>query len=150
MRCARWGFLVVVLVACSGGGNASDDGGAAPPVTSGSPDSGQFAFSDDSGTDAGELLAPCTPGVPSSCPSGFTCYSQHTSATWWVDLYGTCTFDCNGQTDALCDSLDGVCGCPVPEGEASDAGPSCAVDSGISMVCVPALKPGTSPAAGDE
>jgi hypothetical protein len=139
-------IVVAVLAAC-GGGNDGGTGTTPPgPLLSGSPDSGTFAFTDDAGADASELLAKCDPTNPSSCPTGFTCYSQHTSASWWVDLYGTCTFDCTGQTYALCDSIDGVCGCPVPQGATSA---SCAEDGGVAMVCVPAVKPGTTPGSNE-
>jgi hypothetical protein len=137
----------LLLAGCAG----SDTGtGSTPPpsgpVLSGSPDSGPFVYSDDGSVEAGPLLSACDPSNANSCPPNFICYSQHTSASWWVDLYGTCTFDCNAQTYPLCDSLGGVCGCPVPEGAMSG---SCALEGGVSMVCVPGLKPGTSPGAND-
>ena len=131
---ARGRFVVCLLVgagfgvfgACSSGDDSSTGTTPTGPVLSGSPDTGSFAFPGDGGNDAddlscdggtpGDLLAACDPANPSSCPAGFTCYGQHTSATWWVDLYGTCTFDCTSLTYALCDCLDGVCGCPVPQG----------------------------------
>jgi hypothetical protein len=139
--------LVAILAACGGGDDSGGTGGAPKgPVLSGEPDAGTFVFSADGGADAGELLIPCDPSNPSSCATGFTCYAQHTSASWWVDLYGTCTFDCTGQTYSLCDSLDGVCGCPVPEGQTTA---SCSEEAGVAMVCVPAVKPGTSPGAND-
>ncbi len=114
MLAGVFGFFVA---ACAGGNSPSGgDDASTGPILSGSPDSGSFVFVDDAGEDAGPLLSPCNPSNPSSCPTGFVCYAQHTSATWWVDLYGTCTFDCNSQTYPLCDSLGGVCGCPVPRG----------------------------------
>ncbi len=161
---ARGRFVVCLLVgagfgvfgACSSGDDSSTGTTPTGPVLSGSPDTGSFAFPGDGGNDAddlscdggtpGDLLAACDPANPSSCPAGFTCYGQHTSATWWVDLYGTCTFDCTSLTYALCDCLDGVCGCPVPQGSTTA---SCSVDGGASLVCVPALKPGTQPGAND-
>ena len=139
------GLFGALLAGCAGG-DTGTGGSPAPsgPVLSGSPDAGSFVFSDDGGVEAGPLLASCDPNSATSCSTGFTCYAQHTSASWWVDLYGTCTFDCNGQTYALCDSLGGVCGCPVPQGGTSA---NCAFDGGASMVCVPGLKPGTPPGA---
>jgi hypothetical protein len=74
------------------------------------------------------------------------CFADHTSPSWWVDLYGACTFDCNGQTAALCASVDGVCGCPVG---ANGTPEDCSLDGGASMVCVPAVKPGTTPGSND-
>jgi hypothetical protein len=76
---------------------------------------------------------------------------------------------------ALCTSMDGVCGCPVnadgtsncgvgeggtpvsPASDASvsgeagtdDAGEAPAPVTATSMVCVPAVKPGTQPGAND-
>jgi hypothetical protein len=140
-------FSLLLVTACSGGGSSTAGTDASTTtILSGSPDAGPFAFSDDAGDDAGPLLSPCNPTGADSCPTGFVCYQQHTSASWWVDLYGTCTFDCNDQTYALCDSLGGVCGCPVPQGATSA---NCSDDGGVSMVCVPGLKPGTSPGAND-
>jgi hypothetical protein len=134
------------LVACAGSDDSTVNTTPTGPVLSGSPDAGSFAFQDDGGNDAGVLLVACNPASPDSCASGFTCFAQHTSATWWVDLYGTCTFDCTNQTDALCSSLDGVCGCPVLQGQASG---NCSGDGGTAMVCVPAVKPGTTPGANE-
>ncbi len=138
--------LVGIAAACSSGNDSSNGGPAPAPALSGSPDSGTFAFASDGGSDASELLVACDPSNASSCPTGFTCYATHTSASWWVDLYGKCTFDCTNATYALCDSLDGVCGCPVPQGSTSA---SCSAEGGVSMVCVPALKPGSTPGAND-
>ena len=134
------------LVACSGGGAATGTDASAVLVPSGSPDAGTFVFEDDAGNDAGELLAPCNPTGANTCPTGFVCYAQHTSSSWWVDLYGTCTFDCNSQTYPLCDSLGGACGCPVPAGATSA---DCSLDGGVAMVCIPGLKPGSSPGSND-
>ena len=144
-------------------------------LASGSPDSGgAFDFGEDAGSEAGSVfLSSCTPGVTGSCPTGFTCYPTHTSTSWWMDLYGKCTFGCSAQTLALCSSFDGVCGCPVatdgtsdcsleggaPSGSVGDAG----VEEGGSedaseapapitangLVCVPALKPGTQPGSNE-
>ena len=140
MRGASWWVsFVVVLAGCSGGDDSSNGNPPAPILKSGSPDAGTFAYTDDGGSDAGELLSPCEPGNPSSCPTGFTCYAEHTDAGWWVDLYGKCTFDCNGQTYPLCDSLDGVCGCPLPE--IGDAASPCLAAGGPPMLCVPAVRP---------
>jgi hypothetical protein len=136
-----------LLGACGGGGSGSTGADASVgPVLSGSPDGGAYSFTADAGTDAGPLLASCTPGSASSCPSGFVCYAQHTSASWWVDLYGTCTFVCNAATYPLCDSLGGVCGCPVP---ASGGSVACSLDGGASLYCVPGLQPGASPGANE-
>lgn len=143
-----WGVLAVAALAgCSSGGSTTtgSDGGSAS-IPSGVPDAGPFMFSDDGGTDAGELLLPCNPTGTNTCPTGFTCFDQHTSASWWVDLYGTCTFDCNSQTYTLCDTLGGVCGCPVPQGATTA---NCSDDGGVSMVCVPGLKPGSSPGSSE-
>jgi len=146
------GIGLAVFAACSSGDDSSTTTTPPGPVTSGEPDAGAFEYSGDSGNDAddlmcdggtgADLLASCDPGNPASCPAGFTCYGQHTSASWWVDLYGTCTFDCTSATYALCDCLDGVCGCPVPQGGTAA---SCSVDGGSPLVCVPAVKPGTAP-----
>jgi hypothetical protein len=128
------------VVACSSGdsgGGGGEDSGLLP---SGVADSSAFVFDDDAASDAGPLLRSCTPGSTGSCPTGFTCYGQHTSSSWWVDLYGTCTFDCTNQTIALCESLDGICGCPVLQGQSS-----CSDDAGTALVCIPAVKPGSAP-----
>ena len=135
----------------AGGTTAAQGRRAAPPVTVGSADSGPFVFV---GADAGSIhaassLTSCDPvqrGSSTARTTGFTCYAQHTSASWWVDLYGTCTFDCTTQNLTVCASYDGVCGCPVPEGQTTG---SCSLDGGVSEVCVPAVKPGTSPGAND-
>jgi hypothetical protein len=136
--------MLVVAAACAGGNDSSNGTKPPSPGLSGSPDAGTFAFAGDAGNDAGDLLVACDPSNPGSCPTGFTCFPTHSSASWWVDLYGKCTFDCTNATYALCDSLDGVCGCPVPQGSTSA---NCSAEGGVSMVCVPALKPGTTPGA---
>ncbi len=169
----RAGSVLVIgslLAACAAGGAASVDGPGTTPIASGSPDAAPFVFTEDAGNDAGPLLTPCDPSSASTCPTGFTCYATHTSATWWVDLYGKCTFGCTSQTIALCASMDGVCGCPVgadgtsncgggeggapssPAGDASassEAGVAPAPVTATSMVCVPAVKPGTQPGSND-
>jgi hypothetical protein len=156
-----FGLLGACAVACAGNGSSGTASGNPPPLASGAPDaSGQFAFADDAGSDAGPLLSPCDPTSETSCPTGFVCFSTHTSATWWVDLYGKCTFDCSAATLALCSSMDGVCGCPV---SASGVSEVCTADEDggttgggteeggaggpalSPMVCVPAVKPGTTP-----
>jgi hypothetical protein len=173
MRPLRRGSLLVfvsLLAACAAGGAAATTGPTPTVIASGSPDASAFAFGEDAGNDAGPLLAPCDPTTARSCPAGFTCYATHTSASWWVDLYGKCTFGCTSQTLALCSSMDGVCGCPVPvdgtsmcggeggtvavpESEGgvteTEGGATPAPVTASSMVCVPAVKPGTVPGAND-
>lgn len=139
---------VALISACATGGDGSASNTTTPPVTNGNPDAGTFVFPEEAGSDAAPspLLSPCTPGSPAACTTGFVCYAQHTSASWWVDLYGTCTFNCDDQTLPLCESFDGVCGCPV---DANGNPENCGSDGGVSMVCVPAVKPGTSPGANE-
>jgi hypothetical protein len=159
--------IAAVAAACAAGNDSSTNPSPAGPALSGSPDSGSFAFAGDAGVDASPLLAACDPSNPSSCPTGFTCYGLHTSTTWWVDLYGRCTFACTSQTYALCDGFDGVCGCPVPQGATTasctaegEGGAAPTTDASVfveggatggetGLVCVPALKPGTTPGATD-
>jgi hypothetical protein len=161
-------LLGAYTVACASSGTSGTASGSPPPLGSGSPDaSGAFVFADDAGSDAGPLLSPCDPTGATSCPTGFLCYPTHTSTTWWVDLYGKCTFDCTASTLALCSSMDGICGCPV---SATGVTQACSADSvdndggaagGASedggagtatlapLVCVPAVKPGTTPGSTD-
>jgi hypothetical protein len=155
-------LLGAFAAACASSGTPGTASGNPPPLGSGSPDaSGEFVFADDAGSDAGPLLSPCDPTSATSCPTGFLCYPTHTSTTWWVDLYGKCTFDCCAATLALCSSMDGVCGCPVSATGVSEVCSADEEDGGIEggttvqgctgapnlspMVCVPAVKPGTTP-----
>jgi hypothetical protein len=120
-----------LLAACAASSAASSSAPGTAPLASGSPDaSGEFTFTEDSGSDASVLLSSCTPGDVSSCPVGFTCYPRHTSSSWWVDLYGKCTFGCTAQTLALCASFDGVCGCPV----SADGTSNCFEEGGVAPV----------------
>jgi hypothetical protein len=147
MKRALCSLLGVLVTGCAGGDSGTGGTPApSPPALSGAPDSGAFVFSDDAGVEAGPLLSACDPNNGGSCPQGFSCYAQHTSTSWWVDLYGTCTFACDSQSFPLCDSLGGVCGCPVLQG--ATAG-NCALDGGTAMLCVPGLKPGSVPGAGE-
>jgi hypothetical protein len=160
-----------LLVACgTGGAAATGDGGSTVSPSGPGPDAGTpYTFPEDGGDGAvSPLLSPCDPTSATSCPTGFFCFAAHTSATWWVDLYGKCTFVCSAASLATCSGLDGVCGCPVSaagvvercvatedgglyeEGGAlaePDGGPlGVTVDPpDASMVCVPSVKPGTTP-----
>jgi hypothetical protein len=140
------GVIGLTVAACATDAGSARPGSNNPPVTNGSVDGSVYVFPAEAGPDAAPspLLAPCTPGSATACTTGFECFSQHTSPNWWVDLYGTCTFECNDQTLALCESFDGVCGCPV---DANGNAEACTGDGGVAMVCVPAVKPGTAPGA---
>lgn len=106
------------------------DGGSLPPFDA------RYVY------DAAPLFVACDTASASSCPSGWTCYGEHTPASWDLydggDVFGRCTIvGCTGKANAdLCNHLDGTCTCPgLLDGGPGDCAPT--DDAGGVPICVP-------------
>ena len=143
-------LAAVAFAGCAGGDDSSAGSSTpTPPVTTGSPDSGAFVFvGADAGVDSGPLLhSACDPANPSSCPTGFHVFrAAHVHELVLVDSSTAPAFACTpAGPHPLRVSLGWRLRVPrAPRGESPTG--ACAADGGgASEVCVPAVKPGTTP-----
>lgn len=107
-------------------------------------DGGAFAFDGaGGGFDAWPLGAGCDPDSGAGCPSGWTCYGEHTAAAWSLynggDVFSRCTLaHCAGATSLDCNALDGTCVCPArPDGTYPACTGSDLAEAALICVTVP-------------